>query len=493
MKKGRFICKLVLFTAVLALLLGLTAIAAAEECTSTNHVGPITEVNRVSATCTVNGSVQKKCTNCGAIIATEPIIAQGHHIGTQTLHITPATCTSTGLDQRIEKCSVPTCGYVQSTQDVTVPALGHQLGSAVTVQVATCTADGISRRSCTRSGCNYYEDTTLPQLGHQLGTPVTIQAATCEGTGISRKTCSRGCGYYEDTTLPALGHQWGSPVTKAATCVSPATTTKTCQRDSSHKDVVETGSPDTTNGHVWGDWKVTRKATCMEPAQESRVCKLSSAHVEYREVGTTDMVNGHKWDNGVVTKKPTTTEEGEMLYTCQLNSSHTKTVKLDTELMKNNTLCAFGPRLRDTNLYPYNTDAWYMFTPFDASKEGTQTFELVASNTYIVGTVTLTIRDGNLKIDYTIADTARFKVTEEFFTVLNRITDLTQYEPEQLTDLRLGKGETINLEEKFGDDTSLVLYFCSRCDFRYSKKFTFLQYESAAHQRQLNIMLDLMD
>lgn len=492
MKKGRFICKVVLFTAVLALLLGLTAIAMADGCDVHGSMGYSYNVTK-QPTCTETGSRDKYCVACGQKIGTEEISAIGHKWTTKEKVITAPTCTAEGTTEKETYCT--TCGiHPESNAIVTThpAALGHSLGSAVTVQAATCTADGISRKTCTR-GCGYYEDTTIPAQGHNLGTAVTVQAATCEGTGISRKTCTRGCGYYEDTTLPALGHQWGSPVTKAATCIAPATTTKTCQRDSSHKDITTSGSPDTTNGHVWGAWKVTRKATCMEPAQETRVCTLDSSHTETRDVGSTDMVNGHKWDKGVVTKKPTVTEEGEMLYTCQLNSSHTKTVKLDTELMKNNTLCAFGPRLRDTNLYPYNTDAWYMFTPFDASKEGTQTFELVASNTYIVGTVTLTIRDGNLKIDYTIADTARFKVTEEFFTVLNRITDLTQYEPEQLTDLRLGKGETINLEEKFGDDTSLVLYFCSRCDFRYSKKFTFLQYESAAHQRQLNIMLDLMD
>ena len=136
-----------------------------------------------------------------------------------------------------------------------------------------------------------------------------------------------------------------------------------------------------------------------------------------------------------------------------------------------------------------------MFTPFDASQDGVQTYELVASNMYIVGSLTLTIKDGNLTVNYKLNDPYKFNVTLEFFTVLNRIGDLTQYEPEDLVRMGLGlkKNQPINLAEKFGDDTNLVLYFCSRCDYTYSAKYESLNYNSTAHKRLLNTMLDLMD
>ena len=134
-----------------------------------------------------------------------------------------------------------------------------------------------------------------------------------------------------------------------------------------------------------------------------------------------------------------------------------------------------------------------MFTPFDASKDGVQTYELVASNMYIVGNLTLTIRDGYLTVDYKLADTSKFDITLEFFTVLNRINDLTQYEPETLQALRMNKNQPINLAETFGDDTNLVLYFCSRCNYTYSSRYTSLNYNSAVHQRLVNSMLALMD
>lgn len=229
------VCKTLLFALLLAALLGLCAGASAqviEECTSINHVGPIVEVNRVSATCTVNGSVQKKCQNCGVIIATEPIIAQGHQLQSRTTTITAPTCTASGMMQVTVKCSV--CGYLDSVTNEAIPALGHQ-----------------------------------------LGTPVTVQAATCEGSGISRKTCTR-CSYYEDTTIPALGHQWGNPVTTSATCTSAGSIRQTCQRDASHVQIAEI--PIDPNAHQWGEGVITKQPTETEDGIRTYTCLRNSAH-----------------------------------------------------------------------------------------------------------------------------------------------------------------------------------------------------------------------
>ena len=452
MKNGRFICKVVLFTAVLALLLSLAAIASADGTNScgATHQGHYEYRNEQKATCTTNGYHDKYCTDCGAFIGREPIIAIGHQYVTVTTRTQNPTCTAKGQDKIVSVCSV--CGNEQSTNYQDVNALGHDWGSWT-----------------------------------------TLKAATCEDKGTERRICNRyGCGAYEDRETNALGHLWGTPVTTPATCIAPATTTKICQRDSSHKDITTSGSPDTANGHVWGDWKASKKPTCTTPGQETRVCKLSSAHTQTRD--TSIDPDAHVWDNGTYITKPTTTSGGEIKYVCQLNSAHTKTVKVGPLARGgNNTICAFGPRLRDTNLYPYNTDAWYMFTPFDASQDGVQTFELIATNKYIVGTVTLTIKDGSLKVDYTLKDPGNFKINLEFFTVLNRINDLTDYEPENLMHLAMYKGQFINLQEKFGDDTNLVLYFCSRCNFTYSNKISEMNYESTTHQRLLQNMLALMD
>lgn len=447
MKNGRFICKLVLFTAILALLLSLAACAMADECTESQHVGPIVVTTYKASTCTVDGVQRKTCQNCGKVVAEEPIIAQGHPMGNVTNHISLATCTTNGLDQVVRKCSV--CGYVESTTDVSLAALGHDWGDWTVTKQATCT-DG----------------------------------------GTKQRVCKRDSSHVDTGTIDALGHLWGPQVTTASTCTTKGSVKQVCQRDSSHVQTLST-LPIDPDAHDWGPYVTTKKPNCTEKGVETSTCKLNSAHTRTRDLPI--VPDAHVWDNGTVTKKPTVVEEGEKKYVCTLNPNHTKTETLDTLLMKNNTVCAFGPRLRDTNLYPYDTDAWYMFTPFDASKDGKQTYDLVASNTYVVGTVTLTIKDGNLKIDYSLRDSKKFKITLEFFTVLSRINDLTQYEPEELQSMGMKRGESINLEENFGDDTNLVLYFCSRCDFSYSNKISFLTYNSSANQRLLESMRSLMD
>ena len=378
------------------------------------------------------------------------------------------------------------CEY--RSADRTVSKLPHDYVWKTSVS-PTCTGKGQDYQQC--KVCGVMGTTReVDALGHNLGSAVTIKSPSCTETGTSRKTCTR-CSYFEDSTINALGHLWGTGVTTPATCIAPATTTRICQRDSSHKDITTSGSVDDT-AHVWGDWKTSKKPTCTTPGQETRVCKLSSAHTQTRDTAIDP--DAHVWDNGTYIVKPTTTSGGEIKYVCELNSNHTKTVKVGPLARGgNNTICAFGPRLRDTNLYPYNTDDWYMFTPFDASQNGVQTFELIASNKYIVGTVTLTIQDGSLKVDYTLKDPGNFKINLEFFTVLNRINDLTDYEPENLMHLAMNKGQFINLQEKFGDDTNLVLYFCSRCNFTYSNKISEMNYESTTHQRLLQNMLALMD
>ncbi|MBR0219126.1 MAG: hypothetical protein IJQ33_07995 [Clostridia bacterium] len=442
MKKGRFICKLVLFTAVLALLLGLAAIAMAD-----THIGD--------------------------------------HDWVRGDKIREANCDHPARYEFV-------CSICHATKEENVgesDPTKHNWGDWIIDKAPTCTTAGERHRICSNN-VHHTEKDYPAALNHALGDWYVTKAATCGEAGTRRRDCSR-CTYYEEEPINPLNHDWGSVVTTPATCIAPETTTKICKRDSSHKEITTSGERD-ENAHVWGDWKVSRKPTCTTPGQETRVCKLSSAHTQTRDTAIDP--DAHVWDNGTYIVKPTTTSGGEIKYVCQLNSAHTKTVKVGPLARGgNNTVCAFGPRLRDTNLYPYNTDDWYMFTPFDASQDGVQTFELIAANKYIVGTVTLTIQDGSLKVDYTLKDPGNFKATLEFFTVLNRINDLTDYEPENLMHLAMNKGQFINLQENFGDDTNLVLYFCTRCNFTYSNKISTLDYESVAHQRQLQNMLALMD
>lgn len=64
----------------------------------------------------------------------------------------------------------------------------------------------------------------------------------------------------------------------------------------------------------------------------------------------------------------------------------------------NNTVCSFGPHYRDVT--PGLTDLWYMFTPIDLTIQGRQTFELVASNMYVIGEVYVDVNGDSVLVTY---------------------------------------------------------------------------------------------
>lgn len=529
MKNKTYIRKMIFFAVMVIALLSLAVTAVAEDpCPDgAQHKGPFSYRNRVNATCTETGKQDKYCDACGRFVGTETISAIGHQFEDSARVISAPTCLTAGLRQVASICKV--CGYSGSLKDETVPALGHDWGSWTVTKPATCTEKGTETRICKRDS-NHVETRDIAALGHNWGPWTRTKNPTCETVGEDTSFCANDASHKQTREVPAIGHKWdGGKVTREPDCTNPGVRTYTCQNDPNHTrtesipavptahkwdsgkitkapNCAHSGErtytctvnpahtrtesiPIDPNAHDWGNGTVTKAPTCDSTGIRSYVCRNDASHTKTETIPAT----GHKWDKGTITKQPTLTEEGEKLYTCQNDPSHTRIEKLGVLTMNNNTVCAFGPRLRDVNLYPNNTDVWYMFTPFDASKDGRQTYELVASNMYIVGTLTIDIKDGNMTIDYKLADTSKFDITLEFFTVLNRIQDITQYEPEKLLNLRMTTKQPINLEEKFGEDRDLVLYFCSRCNYTWSNRYTSLSYNSTAHQRLLSQMLSLMD
>jgi len=531
MTKKNHIRRIIFFVVMVIALVSLAAVAVAEStdpCPSgTQHKGPFSYRNRENATCTETGKQDKYCDACGRFVGTEIISAIGHQYESSTRVITPPTCLTAGLQQKKQICKV--CGYETNTTDEAIPALGHDWGSWAVTTPATCLAGGTETRVCKRDA-SHVETRPIPALGHNWGEWTRTKQPTCEGSGEDTRICKNDSSHKETRPVNPLGHNWdggvvtrqpncttpgvrtytcknnpshtytesipvvpdahvwdNGKVTKAPTCATPGERTYTCQINSAHTRV-ET-IPIDPNAHDWGPRIVIKAATCDEPGQAQYVCRNDPSHVKNEVIPAT----GHNWDKGTITKQPTMTEPGEKKYVCQNDPSHTKTEVLPTKTLYNNTVCAFGPRLEDKNtvLYPFTTDRWYMFTPFDASKEGRQTYELVASNQYIVGSLTLDIKDGYVTVDYKLTSPSKFDITLEFFTILNRIQDITHYEPEELLSMKMNTKQPINLAQNFGDDTNLVLYFCSRCN--YTGGYPGLNYNSNAHQALLRAMDALMD
>lgn len=106
----------------------------------------------------------------------------------------------------------------------------------------------------------------------------------------------------------ACAHSWSNWTTKAATCTSNGTKTRTC----ANCKQVETQTIPAT-GHTYGSWSTTKSATCDTNGVKTRKCSKCG-----NEETQTIAATGHNWDEGKVTVTPTSCSDmGIKTYTCQ--------------------------------------------------------------------------------------------------------------------------------------------------------------------------------
>ncbi len=196
------------------------------------------EENRVEATCTEDGSVDKVvyCETCEEELSrkTESIPAKKHN---SVSTITAPTCTEKGYTKHV--CSV--CGY--ENIDSFVAALGHD----VVVDEAkepTCTETGLKEGShCSRCDGATVKQEVIPATGHNYETVVT--EPTCEVKGSTTYTCSVCDDTYTEE-IPVLGHDWGDGVLTRPGEVGIGYYTYTCKRDNTHTRIEDAGRADYT-------------------------------------------------------------------------------------------------------------------------------------------------------------------------------------------------------------------------------------------------------
>lgn len=202
-----------------------------------------------------------------------PVTIINHMHTTTLVPATPKTCTTDGNKEHY-KCNV--CGDLfadagavnQLTEgQVKIPA-GHEYGDLVPKQEPTCKHTGMQAHyKC--SVCNkYFDESKTEKTETELTIPVNPNAhdfgawieevpATCKDTGVkAHKDCNRCNRHYDesgneitDLTIPTNdNHDWNAWVSNG-----DGTHTRTCKRDSDHK---ETG---TCSG---GKATCTSKAVC---------------------------------------------------------------------------------------------------------------------------------------------------------------------------------------------------------------------------------------
>ncbi len=424
------------------------------------------------ATCTSAGIQGLKCTRCGEVLHSSSIPALGHQYGDPVI-VTPATCTAPGVRTR-------TCLRGDDILTETIPATGHTFGGWTIVQAPTCTAPGMQTRTCSK--CNLTESQNLPAKGHTFGPWAIVTPATCTSGGTQTRTCTV-CGYTETMNTPPTGHIWSDwSYTTMATCTTPGKATQYCTQCG------ETNSRTIpAYGHSWSSWVTVLAPTCDHSGTQERTCPLCGK-VESR----VSPALGHNWSQWEVTIPATSTSTGLLQRTCA--NCHQVETQIIPKIGLKDTLCAFGLRLKDVGNYLNPSySAWYMFTPFDASIEGMQTYELVVNDAYIVGTCTLSVLNGEVSFSYTLNNPG-VQIQEEFFTIVNKMTDLTKYEPEELMDKYALKTNTpYSISQQFGGDTNLVLYMCCRVRFEYDASMNDLNYNSAYHQGLVKQMTSILD
>ena len=128
------------------------------------------------------------------MLSTEEIPATGHKFGEYEV-VTEATCSKDGLKRR-------TCSVCNEVEEVKIPATGKHTAVTEITKKATCTTAGEKVTKC--SVCDKVLSTEeIPATGHKYSDYVIKKDATETEDGILERTCTV-CGETEKVTIPKL-------------------------------------------------------------------------------------------------------------------------------------------------------------------------------------------------------------------------------------------------------------------------------------------------
>ncbi|MDO4522755.1 MAG: Ig-like domain-containing protein [Eubacteriales bacterium] len=176
----------------------------------------------IPATCTEDGKLVEKCVNHEDEERTTRIPKLGHNM--THVKAKDETCTDAG---NIEYWYCAKCNTMYADKDATVvlenaerAALGHRLLHFNGVD-ATCTQDGMKEHwYCTRCKKSYADKTGDEELNevvitaseHQWSDWEVVSAATCTEDGLQKRTCAV-CKEEESKVIEKSGHRWSDEIT----------------------------------------------------------------------------------------------------------------------------------------------------------------------------------------------------------------------------------------------------------------------------------------
>ena len=402
-----------------------------------------------AATCTATGLTDgKKCSVCGEVTVAQTEIAKLAHTEVVIPAVAADCKTETNGKTEGKKCSVCNEILVKQTE---VP-FQHTPAEDAEVKQPTCTEPGSITGKCAVCG-KVLESETIPATGHAWDEGKVTTAATCEDDGVKTYTCANDATHTKTETIKATGHDWDEgKVTTEPTCEDAGVKTYTCANDATH---TKTETVKAT-GHKWDEGKVTTEPTCEEAGVKTYTCANDAAHTKTETVKAT----GHKWGKWVTVKEATDDEDGLEERTCETCGKMEQRTVSGTVYYHMN-VCTLGLRFRDVE-NPV-TNEWFMFTPIDLSVEGEQTFDLIAGNSHVIGTLTVVVAEGNVTITYELNNPRNMNVLEEFMTILPSLADVTELNLDEMTNFPYG--EPISIEDVLGGDTKVLLFVCNRVSY----------------------------
>lgn len=187
---------------------------------------------------------------------------------------------------------------------------------------------------------------------------------------------------------------------------------------------------------------IIKHPTCIDKGAVQYKCERCG---DIKEV--TINANGHdcKW---VVVKKPTVTEDGYKEYKCDVCGHVDKTeVTRYTKWYYNNTMCSFGPTTREL----IGGNDWYRVTPVDITVDGTYTYDLIASNLYVIGRVDIVVSNGAMVVDYFI-DVDDVVIHEADLLLYGSKRDMKRHNA-----VVANVGDAIDLVGTFGEDNAVIV------------------------------------
>ena len=138
------------------------------------------------------------------------------------------------------------------------------------------------------------------------------------------------------------------------------------------------------------------------------------------------------------------------------SESYGKKPDVDTS----NVITTFGPRFRDLN--KRLTEEWFMFTPVTL-EEGTQEFDMIAGNMYVVGTVSVIVKGDEVSVRYKYRkDNTRS--LSEFYTWFPDFETIASAELEDIGDSLTFK-KPYSISQDLGGDTEVILIVRNKASF----------------------------